>query len=124
MSAALSQRPLPKPRRRPPRWTCPCCGLITLMTDGQGDKCPVCHWADDAFQMTHHDQMFGLNFLSLRQAQRNDLGADSPRTRLVSDRFKADRRWRPLTDSDPQIAAGASAVVSDVIRKQPRYWLR
>jgi hypothetical protein len=117
-----------RPQRDAPRWTCPCCGLITLTTTGHYEQCPACRWTDDPLQMSHHDQMFGFNESSLRMAQQShalDRLAE-PFTGVDHNRngYKADLRWRPLMDSDPQIAIGASAVVYKMLTRQPRYWLR
>jgi hypothetical protein len=60
------------------RFTCPCCGYVTLVNSSGGhDICPVCYWEDDLYQLNNPEATDGSNENSLKEAQRNfiDIGA-------------------------------------------------
>jgi hypothetical protein len=60
------------------RFTCPCCGFVTLVNSSGGhDRCPVCYWEDDLYQLNNPEASDGANEISLKEAQRNfiEIGA-------------------------------------------------
>lgn len=52
---------------------CPCCGYRTLPEGAPGslDRCPVCHWVDDAEQFSDPDHLGQENEVTLSQARTN-----------------------------------------------------
>ena len=87
------------------KYTCPCCGYLTLESpppDSHGMICEICFWEDDDVQSGDPDHAGGANDVSLREAQRNfeQLGACKERVKqYVRPPTASDRRdpnWRPL----------------------------
>jgi hypothetical protein len=78
------------------RYRCLCCGCWTLGEEPPGTYtlCPVCGWADDAFQAKHPDFADGTNAVSLNTARRNFrlLGASDPRCLKKTRRPTAEER--------------------------------
>ena len=58
------------------KFTCPCCGYMTLTeSPGSNNICSVCFWKDDLFQINNPTFESGANNeISLKQAQINFLG--------------------------------------------------
>ena len=87
-----------------PKYTCPCCGYMTLEEPPPGtfDICPVCWWEDDAAQFEDPEFAGGANLPSLRQAQANfrQFGASEECFKVLVRRPEADEvkdaTWRPL----------------------------
>ncbi|WP_293647418.1 CPCC family cysteine-rich protein [Thiolapillus sp.] len=86
------------------KYTCPCCGYLTLDAESPGSHliCPICFWEDDPLQYEDPDFTDGANLPSLKQAQRNfrRMGCSDPRLRLhVRPPGRKDRRdpdWQPF----------------------------
>lgn len=57
----------------PGRFTCPCCGYLTLEERGGFEICPVCYWEDDGQDDHDADTVRGgpNSALSLAQARKN-----------------------------------------------------
>ena len=53
------------------KYTCPCCGYITLYDLGEYYICPLCRWEDDPSQSEYPDLCGGANELCLIDAQEN-----------------------------------------------------
>lgn len=55
------------------KFTCPCCGNLTLEEEGVGtyEICPVCFWENDKVQFENPDLTDGANEVSLNEARRN-----------------------------------------------------
>lgn len=51
------------------KYTCPCCGYMTLESDGFFDICEICFWEDDPYQKFKPYDRRGANQLSLAEAQ-------------------------------------------------------
>ncbi|MDX8363466.1 MULTISPECIES: CPCC family cysteine-rich protein [Bacillaceae] len=87
------------------KYTCPCCGYITLDEEPPGtyEICNICFWEDDLVQFNDPDYEGGANIPSLRQAQRNylkfgacdELSINSVREPLI-DEIK-DFNWKILS---------------------------
>lgn len=79
---------------------CPCCGYRTLPEGppGSGERCPVCHWVDDATQFKDPESVTETNAVSLAVARENfaECGACRPKfveeTRLPGDESR-DPNW-------------------------------
>jgi hypothetical protein len=85
-----------------PKYTCPCCGYITLVNGpGLYDVCPICYWEDDISQL-RFPTTIGANKVSLLDAQRNfvSIGAVeehfSTHVRRPTSEDRRDPSWRPL----------------------------
>jgi hypothetical protein len=50
---------------------CPCCGFLTLGSEGNFEICDVCFWEDDLSQSLDPDSPIGANAVSLREAREN-----------------------------------------------------
>ena len=81
----------------PARFTCPCCGYLTLHERRLGSYavCPVCRWEDDPAQSRRPDLAGGANRMSLNAARANFL-----RIGAKSDRYLGTVR-RPRDDERP-----------------------
>ena len=44
------------------KFTCPCCGCLTLNERGAYDICPVCFWEDDAYIVITEGKIKGVRF--------------------------------------------------------------
>ena len=44
------------------KFTCPCCGYLTLNERGAYDICPVCFWEDDAYIVVKDGAIIGIRF--------------------------------------------------------------
>jgi hypothetical protein len=83
--------------------TCPCCGYITLDSDGNYDICGVCFWEDDPFQRIEVYSR-GSNRISIIEAQKNYLryGACEKKfignVRKPNSYDKRDPDWKPIND--------------------------
>ncbi len=85
------------------RYTCPCCGYVTLQ-DGPGgfDLCDICWWEDDSVQRDDPSFRGGANHVSLAEAQRNftAVGVSDPRyvtrVRPAGPEDVRDPAWRPV----------------------------
>jgi len=55
------------------KYTCPCCGYMTLAekTRGSYEICEICFWEDDPVQFEDPDSEGGANEVSLKRAQKN-----------------------------------------------------
>jgi len=55
------------------KYSCPCCGYLTLDEKPPGTYgiCPVCFWEDDPVQFDDHDYAGGANVESLNQCKAN-----------------------------------------------------
>lgn len=55
------------------RYTCPCCGYLTLTDKPPGTFaiCPVCFWEDDEVQFKDPMSAGGANQVSLAEARKN-----------------------------------------------------
>lgn len=42
------------------KFTCPCCGCLTLDERGGYDICPVCFWEDDAYLVINNGELEGI----------------------------------------------------------------
>lgn len=69
----------------PTRFTCPCCGYLTLSERTTWEICPVCFWEDDGQDDPRADEVWGgpNGSLSLSQARCNfqQFGASDERRR-------------------------------------------
>lgn len=50
--------------------TCLCCGYVTLTSEIH-DICEICYWQDDPGCWEDADAVWGVNGISLREAQKN-----------------------------------------------------
>lgn len=81
--------------------TCLCCGYITLESDIH-DICQICFWQDDPACWDDADANWGVNGISLREAQRNFIrfgACDKAMLNLVrppGDIDKRDTNWNLL----------------------------
>ncbi|GMO51050.1 MAG: hypothetical protein Pg6C_15490 [Treponemataceae bacterium] len=48
---------------------CPCCGNVTLESEGLFDVCEICEWQDDNIQRLKPDYTGGANAISLNEAK-------------------------------------------------------
>ena len=55
------------------RYSCPCCGYLTLKEEPPGSYCicQVCFWEDDPIQSVDPSYRGGANTMSLDEARRN-----------------------------------------------------
>lgn len=83
------------------KYTCPCCGYITLDEMGEYYICPLCRWEDDPSQSESPNLRGGANKPCLIEAQENfilygicDTSLDeSPGDKSY---FKQDLMWRRI----------------------------
>jgi len=59
------------------KYLCPCCGYLTLSSQGEYEICPVCFWEDDPTQSADENKVSGANEISLSQARANYLALDA-----------------------------------------------
>ncbi|API91324.1 membrane protein [Virgibacillus pantothenticus] len=86
------------------KYTCPCCGYMTLDEEPPGtyDLCEICFWEDDPVQFVDPDYEGGANTPSLRQAQKNFIlvGACEARfiefIRIPNEKDIKDTNWKRL----------------------------
>jgi hypothetical protein len=67
------------------KYTCSCCGYITLSSNDIGEICPVCFWEED--YNFGHDHLFDFscaNNITLYEAQQNYLQYSCCDTKLIS----------------------------------------
>lgn len=83
------------------KYTCPCCGYITLYSQIH-DICPICDWQNDPASWNDPDFVGPANSVSLRQGQKNfkqfgasdEIGIDVVRPPSHAD--KRDPNWKPV----------------------------
>lgn len=87
------------------KYTCPCCGYMTLESDGYFDICEICFWEDDPYQKFKPYDRAGANPLSLAEAQHHYMtfGACEPacmnNVRKPNHTDIKDPGWRPIQES-------------------------
>lgn len=84
------------------KYSCPCCGYITLTEEERGSDeiCKRCFWHDDYVQFKDPDYRGGANKMSLREAQQNFMKFGAIEERFVDEVIKSgfakDKNWKPL----------------------------
>jgi hypothetical protein len=53
------------------KFSCPCCGYLTLEEGHRFEICPVCFWEDDPIQSEDRRYKGGANEMSLEEARKN-----------------------------------------------------
>ncbi|MGX4601748.1 CPCC family cysteine-rich protein [Faecalimicrobium sp. JNUCC 81] len=81
------------------KYTCPCCGYITLPNRGDYYICPLCIWEDDQSQFEHPNLGGGANENSLIEAQINfiNFGVSDIRFKYMAgnkNEFKKDPKFK------------------------------
>nr|WP_272942614.1 CPCC family cysteine-rich protein [Pseudomonas luteola] len=78
---------------RPLKYTCPCCGYMTLDDPARGtfDICELCGWEDDLVQNENPDYEGGANGICLREAQHEFLNKG-----VDVEAFVKDLAWQML----------------------------
>lgn len=90
------------------KFTCPCCGYITLEESGEYEICPLCRWEDDLSQSLYPYMNGGANKPSLVEAQHNfkNYGISNPNLNECSgniNEFTKDIYWRPIEEINRKI---------------------
>lgn len=88
------------------QYTCPCCGYLTLDSDGHYAICEICFWEDDPFQKMNPYSDGGANHISLAEAQLNYMtfgacdreSVDNVRKSNLKDRRDPD--WKPVKEDE------------------------
>lgn len=114
------------------RYTCPCCGYLTLSEfPGSFEICEICFWEDDNVQLRNPSFAGGANRPSLIEAQSSfeQFGAcsegEQDYCREVTEADSRDPKWRKATQDDvptPDHKPG-DAYAHDQIERY-YYWLR
>ena len=80
--------------------TCPVCGYKTIFAEWQ--VCHICRWEFNYFQISHPDDKFGPNYVTLHEAQANFIkfGANDPgevhHAQKPTPADQKDPEWKPL----------------------------
>jgi hypothetical protein len=80
------------------KYTCPCCGYISLDIEPPGTFtiCDVCNWEDDTVEFNNPDYEGGANGYSLRQSQYKY--ANGYKAQYNKPAFEKDPSWKLLPE--------------------------